>query len=123
MTLLETVKREASQLLYKLGLGDHNMMAANYRTYGSEMGFYDFDDYVKYAQRIYREAMANPGGFTIIDLPRKRKAIDFQGKIRGVYNHEGEPVAFFKPDFQRLGYKSLQEELREFRSAVLTAHS
>jgi len=123
MALLEAVKREASQILHKLGLGDQNMMAANFRAHGAEMGFYDFEDYVKYAERIYREAMANPDGFTIIDLPRKRKAVDFQGKLRGVYNQFGEPMAFFKPDYQKLGYSSAQEELREFRSAVLTASS
>ncbi len=123
MALLETVKREASQLLFKMGLGDQNMMAANFRAHGAQLGFYDFEDYVKYAERIYREAMSNPQGFTVIDLPRKRKAIDFQGKLRGVYNQYGEPIAFFKPDYQQLGYQSLQEELREFKSAVLTANS
>lgn len=123
MALLETVKREASQLLNKLGLGDQNMMGANFRAHGAQMGLYDFEDYVKYAERIYREAMANPQGFTIIDLPRKRKAIDFQGKIRGVYNQYGEPIAFFKPDYQQLGYRNLQEELRDFKSAVMSASS
>lgn len=121
MALLETFKREASQLMVKLGLGDENMMASNFRSYGASMGIYDFDDYVGYAARIYKEAMKNPGGFTVIDLPRNKKAIDFQGKMRGVYNQFGEPIAFFKPDYQQLGYKTLQEELRDFRTAVLMA--
>ncbi len=123
MALLETFKREASQLMHKLGLGDKNMLAANFRTYGASMGFYDYDEYAQYAARIYKEAMNNPSGFTIINLPRNRKAIDFQGKLRGVYNQFGEPIAFFKPDYQQLGYGTLQEELRDFSTAVMTAHA
>ena len=121
MALLELVKREASNVLDKLGLSDQNMMAANFRAYGAQMGFYDFDEFQQYAARIYKEATHNPGGFTVMDLPRNRKAIDFQGKLRGVYNQYGEPIAFFKPDYQQLGYRTLQEELSEFRSAVLLA--
>ena len=41
MALFDTVKREASQLMVKLGLGDQNMMLANFRSYSSEMGFRD----------------------------------------------------------------------------------
>ena len=67
--------------------------------------------------------MDNPAGFTVIDLPRSKKAVDFQGKIRGVYNAEGQQIAFFKPDYQQLGYRTLQEELREFKSAIISAYS
>lgn len=123
MELFDTVKREASQLMVKLGLGDQNMMQANFRSYGHDMGFNDEESFVSYAKRIYKEAMDNPTGFTVIDLPRHKKAVDFQGKLRGVYNAEGEPIAFFKPDYQQLGYRTLQEELREFKSAVISAYS
>lgn len=123
MALFDAVKREASQLMVKLGLGDQNMMQANFRSYGAAMGLRDMDSFVAYARRIYKEAQDNPQGFTVIDLPRGKKAVDFQGKIRGVYNVEGEPIAFFKPDYQQLGYRTLQEELREFKTAVLSAYS
>ncbi len=123
MALFDTVKREASQLMVKLGLGDQNMMQANFRSYGEAMGLRDFDSFIAYARRIYREAQENPQGFTIINLPKSKKAIDFQGKIRGVYTQDGEPVAFFRPDYQQLGYRTLQEELREFKTAVLSAYS
>lgn len=123
MALLANFKREASQMLHKLGLGDSSMMMANFRTYGASMGFYEYNDYVSYASRIFKEAMSNPEGFTVINLPRNRTAIDFQGKLRGVYNQFGEPIAFFKPDYQQLGYSTLQEELRDFKTAVLTAQA
>jgi len=122
MALLNLLKKESSQIAAKLGMASQSMMGANFRTYGSNMGIYEFDDYVIYARRIYAEAMANPSGFTIIELPNGGKAVDFQGKLRGVYDVSGEPMAFFKPDYQQLGYADAEEELREFKSTVTTLH-
>jgi hypothetical protein len=121
MALLERFKREASQLiklLQQLGLGDQNVMAANYRHYAMEWNIRSYDDFMAFAGRFYKEALANPNGFTFVRLPDQQMAIDFQGKIRGVYTKSGEPVALFRPDYQQLGYQTLQEELHEFRSAV-----
>ena len=116
--VLGILKRESSEIASKFGIGQNNMMGANFRTYGASMGIYDYDDYMKYARRIYTEAMNNPGGFTIIDLPDGGKAVDFQSKLRGIYSATGEPRAFFKPDYQQLGYTNPQEELNEFRESV-----
>ncbi len=123
MAILESVRKETSQLIKKLGLSGDNMLGANFREYGAQMGIYDFEDYKQYACRIYQEAMKNPGGFTIINLPDGRKAIDFQGKLRGIYDKYGEPIAFFKPDYKKMGYPSYREELLEFESSVLSALS
>lgn len=123
MAILDSVRKETSQIMKKMGLGSRNMMGTNFREYGAEMGIYDYEDYVRYARRIYQEAMKNPGGFTIIDLPKKQKAIDFQGKLRGVYDRHGEPVAFFKPDYHRFGFTNYREELLEFKASVLSAIS
>jgi hypothetical protein len=119
---LKKVRKDTEALMVRLGLlSSHDMMGANYRTYGKEFGTLEFEDFIELAKRIYREAEANPGGFTIIELPRGRKAIDFQGKMRGVYDFDGDPIAFYKPDYVGLGYSTPQEELEDFKAGVRTA--
>lgn len=120
--MLNLLKKETANVATKLGLGANNMMGSNFRTYGASMGIYEFDDYVKYARRIYAEAMANPNGYTIISMPDGGKAIDFQSKLRGIYTATGEPRAFFKPDYLQLGYSSAEEELFEFKESILSVH-
>jgi hypothetical protein len=107
-----------------LGIGsDSAMIGANFRMYGPEMGIYDYEDYLRYARRIYKEAMANPEGFTIIELSEGKKAIDFQGKLRGVFTASGEPVAFFKPDYKKMGFTNYKDELEEFAASIRIAQS
>lgn len=122
MTLLNNLTFDSSSLLRKLGLSsDNTMLGSNFRMYGADMGIYDYEDYVRYARRIYQEAMANPDGFTILELPKGKKAIDFQGKIRGIYNRHGDPIAFFRPDYRKMGYTNYMDELREFAASVKLA--
>jgi hypothetical protein len=118
MTLLANVRKETTGMLAKLGLRTDDMIAANFRVHGAGMGFHDLDDFRSYASRIYREAEKNPDGFTVIDLPKGKKAIDFQGKIRGVYDEFGEPLAFFRPEPKALGYEDPAQELKEFAQSI-----
>jgi len=118
MTLVAAVKKETGGILSKLGLRSDDMMMSNFRIHGAAMGFHDFNDYAAYASRIYREAMKNPDGFTIVELPKGKKAVDFQGKIRGIYTEFGEPLAFFRPQPKALGFDSPEQELKDFISSV-----
>ena len=77
MSILDSVLKESNELIGKLGFADKSMIGTNFRSHGGEMGIYDYEDYKRYAKRIFDEAMKNPGGFTIMELPKKQKAIDF----------------------------------------------
>ncbi len=118
MTLVSAVKKETGGILAKLGIRSNDMMASNFRIHGASMGFHDERDYHAYAVRIYREAMTNPAGFTVVDLPKGKKAIDFQGKIRGVYSEFGEPLAFFRPEPQAMGFDNPEQEFKEFMESI-----
>lgn len=118
MTLISAVKKETGGLLAKLGLRADDMMMANFRIHGSAMGFHDFQDYRAYAVRIYNEAQKNPEAFTVVELPKGKTAIDFQGKLRGVYDQFGEPIAFFRPEPTEMGYKDAADEMKEFMQSI-----
>lgn len=118
MTLVSAVKKETGSILSKLGMREDDMMMANFRIHGAAMGFHDLNDYQSYAGRIYMEAMKNPSGFTIVDLPKNKKAIDFQGKIRGVYDEFGEALAFFRPEPKAMGFDNPEQEFKEFMESI-----
>ena len=118
MTLLSAVKKETGSILSKFGMREGDMMMANFRIHGAAMGFHDVSDYQAYASRIYMEAMKNPEGFTIVDLPKYRKAIDFQGKIRGVYDEFGSALAFFRPEPKAMGFDNPEQEFKEFMDSI-----
>ncbi len=118
MTLVTAVKKETGGILSKLGLRSDDVMMSNFRIHGAAMGFHDMQDYQSYASRIYREAMKNPEGFTVVELPKGKKAIDFQGKIRGVYTEFGEPLAFFRPEPKAMGFDNPEQEFKEFMESV-----
>jgi len=118
MTLVSAVKKETSGILSKLGLRNDDAMMSNFRIHGAAMGIHDIEAYKTYASRIYREAMKNPDGFTVVDLPKGKKAIDFQGKIRGVYSEFGEPLAFFRPEPKAMGFDNPEQAFEEFVESV-----
>jgi pyocin large subunit-like protein len=95
----------------------NNHMGHNFRSYGASFGAYDFDAFVNMAQRFYEDAMrAKDAGYSIIEMPRGRVAIDKDGEIRGVFDQRGNPLAFFRPSFRNFGFSSKEEELKSFRA-------
>ena len=118
MTALKEELKEASILFRRVNSHrGENILGFNFRKFGADFGVYDFDEFVEKARGFYREA-ANSGdpGFSVVDLPDGRKAIDKDGEMRGIFNEEGEPIAFFRPDFRELGYDDKEQELADFRA-------
>jgi len=111
---VNTVVKETTSLMAKLGLHNDGMLQSNFRNHGKAMGFENFSDYKSYAERIYSEAMNNPEAFTVINLPKSKTAVDFQSKMRGIYDAFGNPLAFFVPDTHISGYDDPEQELQEF---------
>lgn len=108
------MKKIARLLRTALKPSDH--MGHNYRTYGTSFGVHDYEDYVVLARKFYREAMnSNAPEYTVVKIKGDRTAIDYNGEVRGVYDKNGEPVAFFRPNYRSLGYNNRDEELEQFR--------
>ena len=97
-------------------------MALNYRVYGAAMGFAGYDEFVQRAKSFFDEALdateENKPGYTRVDLSKKRIAFDYNCEIRGIYTHNGKPVAFFKPNFKAAGFRTAEEELEMFRQGA-----
>ncbi len=99
------------------GISGGSTLRHNFRRYGIEFGTYDYNSFVQKARKFYRSAReSTDDGYSIVEMSRNRVAVDYEGKMRGVYHTNGEPIAFFKPDYRYMGYDSRQHELEDFRS-------
>lgn len=99
---------------------DSSAIGANYRTFGTAFGAYDFDVFMDKAREFYKQGSASSDPlFTIINMSKGRIAIDYDGETRGIYTRRGKPLAFFKPDFRRSGYRTKADELADFRHGLV----
>lgn len=102
----------------KIGFGSHsNALGANFRKFGPSFGAYEYDDYIRLAQKFFHEGIDSDDAlYSVKRYADGRIAIDYNGEIRGVYTRAGKPLAFFRPDFRQLGYPNKSQELQAFRS-------
>ena len=111
------LRQFGDELLHIFGLRNGKpMLATNFRDFGPSFGVYDYEDFVIMARQFFQEGISAKDSFyTVIDLPDNRVGIDYNGEKRGIYKKNGEPIAFFRPDFQRRGFTSKSEELAAWR--------
>lgn len=124
MAIIEALKSFSSGLGDEVGalLGrvnyksNGNPLGVNFRRFGPSFGTYDFDAFIEYAKRFYREGLhSNDSLYTVVEMDG-RTAIDYNGEIRGIYTERGRPLAFFRPDYRAAGYRSKSEELEGFKN-------
>lgn len=91
-------------------------LRANYERHGEELGAYNVEDYLFMARRFLEVAM-EPGniGYTFLKMGRNAFGVDYQGELRGIYQKNGMPMAFFKPDHTLLGYPNKEAELEAWK--------
>lgn len=120
---LRSEVRKASQLLKRMGFSSSgSVLGANFRAYGRSFGVFDFQEFQMHARGFYEDALANAEpGYTILNLPNGRKAVDFRGEVRGIFSAEGEPLAYFRPNYKVLGFANPQDEIRAFKQEILAA--
>lgn len=89
----------------------------NFKQYGSAFGVYNYSDFREMARRFYEDALTSKDSlYTIIQLSKHTIGIDYNGDMRGIYNaRDGDPIAFFKPNFAALGYSSKQQEIEDWK--------
>lgn len=101
----------------------HPNMVRNFQNYGVEFGVYSMDDFDAMARKFYEEGLKSSDPlFTVILLPKHRCGIDYNGEYRGIYEPNGTPIAFFRPNFRQFGYRSKEEELNDWRSGKNAAY-
>lgn len=127
MAFFEALKEEMQQFatLLKTVSGTQNTaLGANFRKFGPSFGAYDYEDFVELAQKFYHEAMnSDDSSYSVVRLGDGRIAIDCNAEIRAVYDKDGTPIAFFRPDFKQLGYQNKVQELEDFRNGTNIAYS
>lgn len=96
----------------------------NFKQYGAAFGVYNFTDFRTMARRFYEDALeSNDPGYTIVQMSKHTIGIDYQGEMRGIYSgRDGEPIAFFRPNFAELGYSSKQQELEDWKKGKAVWH-
>jgi len=95
-------------------------MGDNYRLYGASFGVYDYEEFVDLARSFFMESMmSDDPAYTVIEMPKGRKLVDYDGNVRGIYDRSGAPVAFFRPNYRQLGYANKDQELEDIRRAAL----
>lgn len=98
----------------------HPNMIANYHRFGSEFGAHSVEEFVAMAKKFYKEALNNHNKmYTLVLLPKHRAGIDFDSTYRGIYEADGTPVAFFRPNFRELGYNSKDEEMAAWKKGSI----
>lgn len=112
---------ELSQFANVLGVKrPGGAMGDNFRLYGASFGVHDFDEFADLARSFFMEAMVSDDpGYTVIDMPKGRKLVDYDGNVRGIYDKSGTPLAFFRPNYRQLGYANKDQELEDIRRAAL----
>ena len=104
--------------------GERNALGDNFRKFGTSFGVYDYEDYVALARKFYHEALNSEDNlYSVVTLSDGRTAIDYNGEIRAVFSKYGDPIAFFRPSFQQLGYQNRIQELADFRNGKNVAYS
>jgi len=109
--------KEFKSILGRIRLtSDTSAIGANFRKYGASFSTYDFDAFVEKAKEFYAKATDSTDSlYTLVEMPGKRIAIDYNGEIRGIFTLKGKPLAFFRPDYRLSGYASKAAELDDFR--------
>lgn len=121
-TLKDDIKQLFS-LLRGSRSGGRSALGDNFRRFGASFGAYDYEDYVELAQKFYHEGLNSEDPlYSVVNLSGDRIAIDYNGEIRAVYNKFGDPLAFFRPSFQQLGYTNKVQELEDFRNGKNVAY-
>ncbi len=118
--------RKANSIFQKFGFtSSGNVLGANFRAYGRSFGVFDFSEFVEHARGFYADALARRGeqGYTILILPNGMKAIDLRGEVRGVFDKDGNPIAYFRPNYRVLGYATPQEEINDFKQGIFAAQA
>jgi pyocin large subunit-like protein len=110
--------KEFTSIVRRIRLtSDTSAIGANYRKFGLSFGTYDFDAFVQKAREFFAQAHeSDDPHFTVLELKGHRIAIDYNGEIRGIFTRRGKPLAFFRPDYQQLGYLSRDAELADFKN-------
>ncbi len=89
----------------------------NFEQYGELFGVYSFRDFKTMAKKFLEEALASKDPkYTIVRLPENKVGVDYNCEFRGVYDRDGQPVAFFRPNYVQLGYPNKERELEDWKS-------
>jgi hypothetical protein len=101
--------------------GIHPNLRENFEKYGAEFGVFNIREFENMARRFYKDALnSNDSLYTVILMPRHRSGIDYNGSYRGIYEADGTPIAFFRPNYREQGFNSKDEELRFWRTTNVT---
>lgn len=91
----------------------------NYSQYGERLGVHNVEEYEAMARKFFQENIESADPLcSRVELPHGRIGIDYNGEYRGIYDEDGNPLAFFPPNFRALGYTSKDEELADWRTGA-----
>lgn len=116
---MQAFKKAIGDLANALGIKPSvsENLKRNFERFGREVEAKDIRDFEAMAHKFYDEGLKSSDPlYTVVLLPKHRCGIDYNGEFRGIYESDGKPLAFFRPNFRELGYLSKDEELADWRS-------
>lgn len=116
---MQFLKHKLSDIAAAIGLrpATAENLKKNFERYGRDMGAKDLRDFEAMARKFYDEGLKSSDPlYSVVLLPKHRCGIDYNGEFRGIYESDGRPIGFFRPNHRELGYVSKDEELEEWKS-------
>ena len=96
---------------------DQSAIRHNFERYGAQLGAFNMKDFDALARRFFSEHInSSDPRCSKVRLSDDRIGIDFNGKLRGIFDDEGEPLAFYVPDFRAEGFSTRAQELAHWRA-------
>ena len=120
---MSAVKSIAKKLFEVWGNPEEDTAALrhNFERYGAALGAFNMRDFEMMARQFYADNVnSNDPHCSKVTLSDGRTGIDYNGKLRGIYDDDGEPLAFYIPDFRAEGFSSRTEEMAHWRTGFNT---
>ena len=118
---LQALRKALSDIAVAIGIKPSitENMKRNFDRFGRDLEAKDLRDFDAMARKFYDEGLKSSDPlYSVVLLPKHRCGIDYNGEFRGIYESDGKPLAFFKPNFRELGYSSKDDELKDWRSGA-----